>query len=336
MTTTDFSLLNQLCQAVAPPGNETPVRHIMANNLAEHGKLHQTAWTDLYCYHKNNKGNRPLVALCCHMDSPGFVVKQVEDDGSLTLITLGGIRPSVANLRMVKLRTSQKTYDGLITVIGDAEERNPDYRGDFGFVSGEEALASGVCKGDAVAFSGELRKIGSLLEAPHLDNRLGCFTVLTLAEALKDISLDVDLVFIATSCEEVSLQRGASTLSKLVQPDLAILFDATYEENDVKMGLGPVLTLFDNSVLIPMELRDTIRTILNQANLPLQYEVYNYAGTDASSFGVIEGGCITLPLLLATLNNHTPHEMFQPRDFNNLLKVTIYLLKNAQKLLRYE
>jgi len=93
------------------------------------------------------------------------------------------------------------------------------------------------------------------------------------------------IVLGATAAEEMG-GFGAAVLARHVQPDLAIVLDATYEApaQGVRLGGGPVLTLSDASVLLAPARRDRVAAALAAAGVPLQTEVYNYSGTDARAF----------------------------------------------------
>ena len=121
----------------------------------------------------------------------------------------------------------------------------------------------------------------------------------------------------ATAAEETG-GFGARVLAEKVRPDLAVVLDTTYasEEQDVRLGSGPVLTLSDASVLLSPALRDRVLGLMAEARVPLQTEVYNFSGTDARAFPQQGLSCPVLPVLVPTLGNHSPCETADQRDLD--------------------
>ena len=172
--------------------------------------------------------------------------------------------------------------------------------------------------------------------APFLDNRLGCWILAELAPRLAGWKSRYHVVLGATACEEFG-GFGASVLARQVQPDLVIVVDATYEApgQNVRLGQGPVLTLSDASVLLSPARRDQVRVILAAAHVPLQTEVYNFSGTDARAFPHLGLACPVLPLLLATIGNHSPRETADLRDASQQL-TAIACLAQGNPLCRFQ
>lgn len=325
-------LFRELSGAVSVPGNEAEVRAILARELSPHGAVETTRHGDLRFTRPGGAG-KPRVAVCCHMDSPGFIVMEIRDDGTLRMIPLGGLDPEVCRLRRVRLRCAGRHLDGLLTLEPGQEPRRAEYDGFFGFESAEAARAAGVKKGDVAGFAEAPFAIGGLTVAPNVDNRIGCLLAVRTVERLASEELPCALSALATTCEETSLHRGAHLLAERERPDLALVFDVTYEIRDVRMGKGPVLTLSDASVYLSNELRDRVEGIASAAGLALQTEVYNYAGTDAAAFTRAGGGTLALPLLVATRHNHTPCEVFDPADVEATVGLACELVRSSARLL---
>jgi hypothetical protein len=73
-------LFRELAGAVSVPGNEDEVRDILARELSPHGQVSTTRHGDLL-FERPGGAPSPRVAVCCHMDSPGFIVMEIRDDG---------------------------------------------------------------------------------------------------------------------------------------------------------------------------------------------------------------------------------------------------------------
>lgn len=328
-------LLDQLCRQISVPGNEHPVAEILSGHLQTLGTLETSRWGDLICSRHGNRGKRLKTALTAHMDSPGFIVQQICDDGLLKMIPMGGIQAANGHLRPVRLRTAHCILQGILHRDEEQdEETKAVFFGHFGFADAEEARATGIRKGDVASWALEPFIMNTLVAAPHLDNRVGCTVMIRAGELLAGRKVSSDVFYLATTCEETRAQRGAVLLGRQVSPDFAVVLDTTYESDDVRLGHGPVLTLYDDAIQMPMNLRDKVIDIAADCGIPLQLEVYNYAGTDARPLaprGI--SGCITLPLLVATRFNHAPVEIMDPRDLIHAAELAAELICRVEDII---
>lgn len=328
-------LLDQLCRLISVPGNESPVAEILSDRLKIFGELKSSRWGDLICSRTGNQGQRIKTALAAHMDSPGFIVQQILDDGLLKIIPMGGIQAANGHLRPIRLRTAYSILPGILHRDEEEEEETKAvFFGHFGFSDADEATAAGIRKGDVASWALEPFMMNNLFAAPHLDNRAGCTAMIRAAEILSTRTPDSDVYYLASTCEETRAQRGGVLLAHQVAPDFAVVLDTTYENDDVKLGAGPVLTLYDDAIQMPMSLRDRVIEIAAECKIPLQLEVYNYAGTDARPLAPRgANGCITLPLLIATRFNHAPVEILDPRDLKHAAELAAELICRVEDII---
>ncbi len=332
----DLNLLQDLTNICSTPGNELGMREYLIKALSKEGKIIKTRWTGFYLdYKKNSPKKKTNIVITAHMDSPGFTVRNINEDGTLDIIPLGGINPDISSVRSVNLQTSKKSYNGILTISGEKDEndnKDTNYQGYFGFSSQKDAKTAGVEKGDPVCFTAPIYQLrNNYIAAPYLDNRIGIYILLKTLQTIKNIDLKCNIYFAFTSCEEIG-GRCARIMADMIKPSIAICLDATYEEGSIEMGKGPVITLSDASVILPRVVRDSISKIAQKSKIPLQFEVYNSAGTDAASFKDTDGGCLTIPILVASLNNHSSHEICSMKDVNNSTKLILAFLKNHNLL----
>lgn len=258
---------------------------------------------------------RPVLLLCAHMDSPGYAVDRV---APLPTSDPARVRFGVAELGSPEfegrapavLKTVRGRFAGELVRLDGPEEAIA-----FECAAGE-AAACGLRHGDRVCFApAAARCAGGLLSGAFLDNRLGCWALARVAEEARAWRTGYEVVLGATASEEVG-GFGARVLAAQVRPDAVIVLDTTYEseEQGVRLGGGPVLTLSDASVLVSPAWRDRVAAAMAAAGLPLQTEVYNFSGTDARAFPQAGLAGPVLPLLLPTRGNHEPVETADSRD----------------------
>ena len=315
--------LFQFLDCHSTPGDEAEVRDLLnvrwrqaGCTVVPHGRYAISASMS------DTDSDKPVLLICAHMDSPGFIVEQVHDD-SLVLIALGSPRPGNKPFQ-ADLKTAARQQQ--VVLHRDDEENGPAR-----YVC--EAVP-GAAPGDRACYAPTRHISDGILHAPFIDNRFGCALLVELADALGTLAeLPVRVTLGATACEEMG-GFGAPVLAHAIQPDGVICLDATYEceEQNVLLGRGPVLTLSDASVLLSIRDREAIDAFFANHGLPLQKEVYNISGTDAKAFPFAGLSAPVLSLLAATRGNHTPAEQVALADTSTVLNALTALVKDGARL----
>lgn len=321
---TDAALLSALFSAHSTPGDEGEVFSLLGESwraagwsVAAHGPYAISARL-VPSGQKNGAPRnrpRPVLLVAAHADSPGFIVDGLPARGarSCGIATLGG--PGLGDLK--RARAVVKTRAGKFpATVSRASGGDGEWR--CSWKAGEEP--AGLALGDRVCFAPSLSRDGDQIKSPFLDNRLGCWLLALVAKEAASWRSRFDIVLGATSNEEFT-GFGAAVLARQVAPDAVIALDATYENQRqrVRLGGGPVLTLSDASVVLSPSRRDSVAAIVEEAGAPLQFEAYNFSGTDARAFPRAGLPCDVLPILLPTRGNHCPEETADLRDAAALL-----------------
>ena len=265
------------------------------------------------------KLSRQVLLICAHMDSPGYAIDRmtsvpVPKPGFVRfgVTELGG--PDFTDKTAAVLKTARGRFPGvLLTVQTAGGEADQAFE-----LTADDAAKAEARHGDRICFSAaEAGLLGSQVHGPFLDNRLGCWMLTQLAAEARSWRTEYEIVLGATASEELC-GFGARVLAGHVRPDLVIVLDTTYEAEDqgVRLGCGPVLTLSDTSVLLSPALRDRVLELTARAGVPLQTEVYNFSGTDARAFPQQGLACPVLPVLIPTRGNHGPVETADRRDLD--------------------
>ncbi len=323
----NITTLFDLLRSHSTPGDEAAVRAVLERHWRTAGlrvtRLGDVAVTATVPRRDKRK---PVLLITAHMDSPGFTVDRLPASGARKSVA-GLTRLGGAAFAGPRTAGVLKTCGGQTPVRIRKQPRRdgePDYACEP--VAPQRSLPADLRHGDRVCFACNPLCDGNRITAPFLDNRLGCWVLAELASRIAAWKSRYQIVLGATACEELG-GFGAPVLARHVQPDLAIVVDATYEaiEQQVLLGGGPVLTLSDASVLLSPSRRDQVRATLATAGIPLQTEVYNFSGTDARAFPHQGLACPVLPLLLATTGNHSPHETADLRDADKLIEAIAQL-----------
>lgn len=179
--------------------------------------------------------NGRSIAYFAHMDEVGLIVKKVEENGFLRLERVGGVPEKVLPASLVDVHTldETKTYRAVIgntshhltpadkkfavTTIGELYV-------DLGCNSKEEVLAKGIDIGSVVTYIPNFTVLGDYVASKALDDRMGIYTLLYMAEELSKKEHEATVYLIFTVQEEFNIRSATPTFNRL-QPDAAICVD---------------------------------------------------------------------------------------------------------------
>ncbi|MGG1663639.1 hypothetical protein [Brevibacillus sp. NRS-1366] len=164
--------------------------------------------------------------------------------------------------------------------------------------------------------------------AKAFDNRAGCLVAVETLKALQDVSHPNVVYSGATVQEEVGI-RGAQTSATMIQSDVYIALDVTCamdtpgieaNDDDPKVGLGPVIIIYDSGLITNTKLRDLFIDTAEEEGIPYQTEVCIYdGGTDAESAHVTGYG-------VPSINIGFHHD-----DLENTVKLLTAVLKKLDQ-----
>ena len=256
--------LEEMVLAPGLAGFEKPVCRLMAEEFRRCG-LDPVTDTLGNCMAeiRGTDPDAPTVMIFAHMDSLGFIVRYIEEDGFLRLERLGGI-PEKA-LPSTEIQVGTRDGEWLEGVIGiKAHHVTPPEEkyivdkytslfADLGAASREEVLALGIDVGSPVIYRPRFRKLlGTRVLGSFLDNRGGCAALMELAHRLTAHPRKATVWLVGTVLEEYNL-RGAMVASRTVKPGAAICLDGggccdtpdLRGTGHVTMGRGPTMDLYN-------------------------------------------------------------------------------------------
>ena len=303
----NIPLLEQFVHAHATPGDEGEAAQLLLASWQGAGLATRRLGAHAVLAESEPGSDKPVLLVTAHMDSTGFAVERFSD-GFFGVVPLGHPEVDAPEIPAV-LKTRAGRVNGILRGGKDAES----------FTFQPRAACPETRHGDRVAFAPVFERGGSKISAPYLDNRLGCWMLALLAPVIREWNPPWRMVLAATGSEEMC-GHGAAVLAHAVRPDAVVVLDTTYENRgqNVALGKGPVLTLSDQSVLLPPAVRDRLMDAFHAAGLPLQTEVYNFSGTDAKAFPFAGLPGVVAPLLVPTTGNHSPRESADLTDVESL------------------
>lgn len=326
-----LQMLKDLAEAPGISGQETAARQVMRRYLEPLSEI-STDNLGSIIGRKVGRAGGPKIMVAGHLDEIGFMVTRITDEGYLKFQTIGGWWEQVMLAQRVEVYTREGPVLGVIGSkpphILSPEERSKvvDRKAmfiDIGAGSRAEAEGWGVRPGDPVVPVGPFAQLRNpdLLMAKAWDNRFGCALAIEALRRLGDHPNEVYAV--GTVQEEVGL-RGAATTTNLIAPDIGIALDTgiagdmpgvTPDDAAGKVGAGPVLLIFDGSMIPNTALRNLVIDVAEAEGIPLQFDKMPGGGTDAGRMHIFGGGVPSVVLGIAVRYIHTHAAIMSRKDF---------------------
>lgn len=233
----DFeTVLKELTEIPALSGHEDKMITYVRKELEKTcGDIHIDNLGNITATYPGTEEEGVSIAYFAHMDEVGLIVKKIEDNGFLRLERVGGVPEKVLPASFLEVHTldETKTYRG---VVGNTSHHltPPDKKFavttiselyvDLGLRSKEEVLEKGIDIGSVVTYLPNFTVLGNYVASKSLDDRMGIYALLKMAEVLakKEHKATVHLIF--TVQEEFNIRSSTPTFHRL-QPDAAICID---------------------------------------------------------------------------------------------------------------
>lgn len=297
----DYELLEQLCRIHAPSGNEGELKEFImdyvqsnqANWKCQPQLVHGEDFQDCLMLVFGN----PKTAVFAHMDSIGFTVRYDN-----RLIPIGG--PEAETGYVLVGNDSKGAIETKLVADLKAGILCCDYHRE-------------IDRGTELVFKCEFKEDTQSIESCYLDDRLGVFVALKLAETLEN-------GVIVFSCYE---EHGGGTVPFLVrylwekyQIRQHLVCDITWATEGVRLGNGVAISLRDSRIPRRSFLNKVIR-IAKEADIEHQLEVEGSGGSDGkelqSSPYPVDWVFIGVP----EENVHSPHERVDKKDVIQMLRL---------------
>lgn len=301
---TDF--LKQLCSMHAPAGDEIN----MTTFLLDYIKKEKKNWKHQPKVY-SGKGfqdaivlvfGKPKTAIFAHIDSIGFTVRYGKQ-----LVKIGG--PRVENGYELVGEDSKGKINCKLKVAKD---------GALTYVFKRE-----IDRGTSLTFKPNFINTKDYVQCCYMDNRLGVYNALQVAETLKD-------GIICFTCWEEHGGGSAEVLGKFIyenyKVDQALISDITWVTEGVEHGKGVAISMRDSGLPRQSYVRKVI-AIAAKHKIPYQLEVEGAGGSDGNSLqrsayafdwcfvGAPENGV------------HSPSEKVHKKDIDAMTKLYTVLMK---------
>ncbi len=303
----DLELLNNLTSIHSPSGEEFRMKEFILDYVREN----QSKWKiQPLIIEEPQFGDgfalvfgEPRTIVLTHMDTIGFMVRYGNQ-----LIPIGG--PQVENGYQL---AGIDSLGPVACHLQVDEEHNLFH--DF---------PRAIDRGTSLVFSDPVQVDNHNIKGPYLDNRLGLYNALKVAETLENGAL-------AFSCfEEIGGANVPALLDVLAEKypiRQALISDITWVTEGVKAGEGVVISIRDQN--IPRrKFVNYIIELAAQSGIKFQLEVEGGGSSDGAQVRFSKHGLDWCFIGAPETNVHSPQECVKISDLEAMIDLYGYLLKS--------
>lgn len=286
--------------------------------------------------------NAPVLMLEAHIDEVGLIVTNIDDAGFIRASACGGAdRRALAAAEVIVF--GDKPYPGVFCSTPphlkkkDDKDTLPEIQ-DMGIDVGmkPEDVRLHIRQGDRIAYRPNFRLLDeNRVSGKSMDDRSGVAAILYCLDLLKrqDAALDCDIAAVFAVQEELGC-RGSAVSAYRIAPDFAVAVDVSFAHTPDadcakcgKLGKGPMIgwspTLDDRMT------RELVK-LAQENDIPYQHEVMGGStGTDAESISDARNGTRTALLSIPLRYMHTPSELIDKRDAENVGRLMALFVKRG-------
>ena len=305
-----MELLKQLCGIHAPAGSEAPLTDFVLNYIQANKKdwkvqpeiFHGDGFQDCIVL----VFGKPKTAIFAHLDSIGFTVKYDNE-----IVKIGG--PVTKHGIELIGEDSQGKIDSKLTVKEDENSAKT-----FHLVDRH------IDRGTTLTFKPNFREGEDFVQCCYMDNRLGVWNALQVAETLED-------GIICFSCWEEHGGGSVGYLAKFIYENYgvkqALISDITWVTKGVKHGEGVAISIRDSG-LPRRSYVNKIIGLAKESGIPFQLEVENAGGSDGNALQRSPYPFDWCFIGAPEDNVYSPDEKVHKKDIEAMVALYQYLMKN--------
>ena len=245
------------------------------------------------------KGKRsaPARAIVTHVDTLGGMVKELKDNGRLSLVAVGTWSARFAEGSRVSIFTDDRIYRGQVLPLkasghtyNDAIDSQPvswdnlEIRVDERVSNKLELIEAGFNVGDFVGFDAAPETFSNgYVNARHLDDKAGVAALLTAAKWLIDnhVELPIDVHLLFTISEEVG--SGASAVLHGDVAEMISIDNGTAAPGQASSEFGVTIAMADSTGPFDYHLTHHLIHLCQSNRIPYVRDIFRFYRCDSAS-----------------------------------------------------
>lgn len=340
----DLSQLKQLCDESGVSGDERRVGLLIASFIKPHcDKLFFDRTGNLIAFKKGRSTPKSPVMFCAHLDEVGFMIRHINDDGSL-LFEQAGMMPEVLLSKRVLI--GENKIPGVICSkpvhLTRGKEKEPPQTDnmyiDIGAQNAKQAKNLDVYAKYA-AFDNAFTVLGdgTAVCSKAIDDRFGCQVMIRLLSSVPEY----DSYFVFTVGEELG-GTGALAAVRYIKPGIAVILESTTASdlpqntggNKVcSVGGGAVVPFMDGGTKYDERLVKRLWDIAAENGIRVQTKSRIAGGTDAAAIQRGLDGVRVCAVSLPCRYIHTSSCLASVSDMADCFNLVSLFAKEVGKLL---
>lgn len=302
-----MKLLKKLCEIQAPSGEEFRMKEFLLKHIGKVGKKWKVkpeifegdGFQDCMVL----KFGEPRTAIFAHMDSIGFTVRYFNQ-----LLPIGS-----PDAEMGTKLVGHDSHGPIECELEFDKENHAFYK--FG---------RKIDRGTTLTYKVDFHDSKLFIQSAYLDNRLGIYTALKVAETLKD-------GVIVFSCWEEHGGGSVPYLAKFIHDrwgiTQALVSDITWVSDGVEPGKGVAISMRDRN-LPRRKYVDKIIRIAEKRNVDYQLEVEGNGSSDGRELQISPYPFDWCFVGAPEQNPHTPYEKVHKHDINTMIELYKWLMRD--------
>ena len=286
----------------------------------------------------------PSIMLIAHIDEVGLMVNHIDQDGFISLSQVGGLDNIVLPGQRIVFENGTRgviSREAIHMLTRDEEDEVPkiyDLIVDIGASTLQEAYEK-VSIGDVATIDVGLEKLNhDKLIGRAFDDKAGVWIISQVFKRLSKIREEREMfptVYCVISTNEENGAYGATTITNQLNPDYAIIVDATHaldtpgvdncKHGDTVLDGGPAISfgsLINNSVSRELvEVAEDIEMEIQREAAP------KWTGTDGDVVAISKNGVKTGLVSFPLRYMHTPVEVVSYKNLKQCVKLISKFIK---------
>lgn len=321
---TTIELLEKLTSPAGVAGEEQSSFEELKGLFSAYGKVSLDGTGSIII---ERDGSGKHILLDAHLDTIGFVVTGITEDGFVRMTKVGGVDMRTVEGAEVIICGEQDVFGVVCTTpphLSSGENKvSSDGTCTVDIGMSKETAEKTVSIGDKVRFKYSFSKLqNDRVSVPYIDDRGG---IAVLLKALECVDTDKKITLVCSAQEETG-GSGAKCASFNTDADLSLSVDVSFADTPDskssecgKMNGGAMIGF---SPILSRELSNLLVEVAKENNIPFQKEIMNgRTGTNADHITVSKGGIPSALVSLPQRYMHTPVETVDIRDIESCAKL---------------